>query len=164
MRHLRAGRAGISAVEVLILLMILAILFFVALPILLRSRILNHEAAAIETLRLIYKEQGNYQQTMGKVGTLGDLVLVKRLDPAILAGPVAGYKYHLEVAAGAAAPHEAPRADSGTWWVQAVPEVHGSTGDRSFFMDQTGVIREKDTGDGELHPPSETLGWGINKE
>ncbi|MBI3269835.1 MAG: hypothetical protein HYZ53_12490 [Planctomycetes bacterium] len=188
MRCARAGRSGLSLVEVLILVMILLILFLVALPILLRSRILNHEGVAIQTLRLIYNQELAYQQTIGRLGTLAELVQVKRLDAAILAGPVAGYKYRMELieprgktarttdlSDPARGPRELEPADPKggerdpvesptTWSCQSVPELRGSTGERSFHLDQTGAIHAKDTGDDKFHPPDEAIRWPLIKE
>ena len=168
MRTTAEARAGLSILEILILLVLVAILFFVALPILLRSRVLSHEATAIQTLWHIHYKELDYQQNMmGKVGTLAELALVKGINPALATGPVAGYRYRLEITPPEVnAPHLEP-ASGGTgpaWWCQTVPEIFGSTGERSFHVDQSGVIRAKNSGDGEFRSPAEALQWTPIKE
>ncbi|MBI5365987.1 MAG: hypothetical protein HZA54_03025 [Planctomycetes bacterium] len=164
---------GLSLIEILILLIILGILFFVALPILRRSRILNHEATAISTLGLIRDQQVAYQQSMGKLGTLSDLALVNRIDPALATVPVAGYRYRLTLGAteaeggggaAGAGPHVEGGAGSGTWWCMAAPEAYGVTGERLFFVDQSGVMRARETGGADFETPETAVTWHAIKD
>ncbi len=104
-----------------------------------RAQVSSNESAAIGALRTLSSAQENYKTNDGKnrYGTLAEL---GHPDPpyigTTLAAGISG-GYRIVFAAD-------PTAD--TWSATAVPEEHGKAGKRSFFIDESAVIRHTEDG------------------
>jgi type II secretory pathway pseudopilin PulG len=135
---------GYSGILVIPLLIIAAI----AIPNLLRARIAANEATAVWSLRTINAAAIVYAATYGKGFPLSLSVLgpppgggspsekaANLLDAVLAEGRGSGYVFR----------YEASSSKSGglvdVYAVQANPIERGSTGQRYFFTDETGVIR-----------------------
>ncbi|MFB3827501.1 MAG: prepilin-type N-terminal cleavage/methylation domain-containing protein [Bryobacteraceae bacterium] len=140
MNQKRRKTRGFSLIELLIVIAIILIIATIALPKLNRARMYAQETAAIRTIQTIHTAQTQYFSQFGKFAvTLAELgpptsgqpnAAAADLIPGDLAlGEKSGYKFTL-----AAAPTG--------YTVSAVPSVYGSTGSRTFYSDQTLVIRE----------------------
>jgi hypothetical protein len=92
-----------------------------------------NEAFAASTLRMIHSSEGTYKSAMGKgsYGTLDKLVEEKLISSDML--EKYGYKFEVTV-------------NGDQFEAIAVPREYGRTGKRSFFIDQSGVIRGDDHG------------------
>ena len=110
----------------------------------------NREAQALEALRAIAEVQANYKAARGKYGSLEDLSHWRRAAITDTNGQnadkdedetevldfnpqVEGYDVKLNVSGD-------------KFEATATPAVYRKTGRRSFFIDQTGVLRAADTG------------------
>lgn len=121
---------GFSLIELLIVVAVIGIIATIALPNLQSSKKAANEAAAIAHLRTWTSAQELYYQRYRTYAaseqSLVDERLVGNPDPQ-----QCGYLFEVT----------AEGADSLNWSGTASPLQEGVTGDRSFFIDQTGVIR-----------------------
>ena len=143
----------------LILLPILLFAGLLTIPRILRARIAANETSAIASLRQIESAANAYSATyhngyplnlttLSGAG-LQDCDHAGFIDGVLASGFRNGYVFIYQPSDESEAPNAAPKApaDGCTaagapgFSVMAEPSRHGSTGDRSFYMDQTGVIR-----------------------
>jgi type IV pilus assembly protein PilA len=141
---------GFSLIELLIVVAIILIIAAIAIPNLLRSRMAANEASAVGSIRTINTSEVTFSSTYPSVGfaaTLGALggtatvcatttgatsTNACLLDSVLSVGTKSGYVFALAGATGTPAV---------TYTVNADPVIRGSSGQRSFFSDQSGVIR-----------------------
>ena len=138
----RARERGFSLIELLIVIAIILIILSIALPQMSKSRMNAQEMAAVATLHTInavetqYMSQfGQFATSLGQLGPAGGGGTTEgpnnaNLIPGSLAsGSSGGYNYTI----------------TGTptnYSVSAMPKAFGSTGRRTFFTDQSGIIRQ----------------------
>lgn len=139
---------GFSLIELLIVVAIILIIAAIAIPNLLRSRMAANEASAVGSLRTLNTASVQYSTTYG-IGfpdALSDLgpatpatsAAADLIDSVLASGNKSGYTFVL-----------APGAVAGdTYTITATPTTVGTTGQRMFFTDQTGVIRQDPSGAG----------------
>src|SRR4030095_13364949 len=89
-----------------------------------------NEASTISTLRTIANAEATYQSMHGNFGDLDALAAEHLIDSGVTLGPRYGYRFAAT-----------ERRNPARYEVTAVPESYGSSGTRSFFLDETGVIR-----------------------
>ena len=132
----QGGAAGFSLIELMIVVAVIGIISILAVPNFMSSRLFANETSAIASLRVIVTSEITYASTVGN-GSFGDsakLVEEGLIDAALGSGTKDGYNLTLT-------------ADgSSGFTVTAVPVTVGSTGQRGFFADQTGVIRYSEDG------------------
>ena len=125
---------GFTLIELMIVVAIIAIIAAIAIPNLLRSRIAANEAAAVGALRTLSSAQENYRNNSGtgEYGILADLsgATPPYIDGALGGGTSRGYTVAIV---------GTPDADS--WAASAIPNTVSTTGNRGFFVDESGVIR-----------------------
>ena len=146
---------GFSLIELLIVVAIILIIAAIAIPNLLRSRMAANEASAVGSVRTVVTANVTFSTEYGDgfaptLGTLGgaspatcananliDPVLANATAPA---SAKSGY-YFQYVGTTATTPPAGCAAGWQTFYVDAIPAIVGTTGQRSFCTDQTGVIR-----------------------
>jgi len=147
---------GFSLIELLIVVAIILIISAIAIPNLLRSKMAANESSAISSMRTINTAEINYAALYPSVGYSPDIASLGGLPTACSAGqatPAAACIMD-DVLAKATT---ISTAKSGYYFtygglfifnnvttaynVVATPVSVGSTGQRSFFTDHTGVIR-----------------------
>lgn len=135
----RDRRGGFSLVELLIVIAIILIIAAIAVPKLNRTRMQAQEMAAIRHIVAIHQAETQYYSTYGKFAT--DL---QQLGPASGApGPDSSDLIPADLASGVKGGYRFTLAESPTGYtINANPEVFNSTGTRTFFSDQTLVIRQ----------------------
>jgi hypothetical protein len=122
-----------------------AIVMAIAIPNLYASRMAANEALALKNMRTIVSAQATYSSSVGngRFGTLEDLVKANLISPELASGTLSGYKYKIEV-------------DDDSFEATATPVSYSSTGKRSFYACEDGVIRggdKKGLKAGPLDPP-----------
>jgi len=144
---------GFSLIELLIVVAIILIIAAIAIPNLLRSKMAANEASAVGSVRTIVTSEVSYSSTWGvgysaaltnlggacPAGTSATSTTACLIDAVLAAGAKSGYNF---VETGAAAVNNVVPAFA----VSAKPQTVGTTGQRSFCSDESGVVRVDPTG------------------
>jgi len=122
----------------------------IAIPNLLASYRAANEGSAQSSLRTLHSAEATYQATrgQGKYGTLSELAAEGLIDSRLASGTKNGYVFTVELTTS--------DLNYPGFEVVGVPMTYGSTGIRSFYIDETGVIRGGDNSGGpstKMDPP-----------
>jgi type IV pilus assembly protein PilA len=151
-------QAGFSLIELLIVVAIILIIAAIAIPNLLHSRMAANESSAVGSMRTITTSETAYSTTFPNTGYSPTIAALGGAAPCATATAAAACLID-NVLAGATTAATAkngyyftytPGAPVGgtvnTYTNVALPSVAGTTGQRGFYTDQTGVIRYALTG------------------
>lgn len=146
-RGKRTGQAGFSLIELLIVIAIILIILSIALPQMSKSRMHAQEMAAVAEMGTINKAEIQYYSQFNQYATS-----LTQLGPPATAGaaegPQAAGLIPASLASGSAGGYNFTITQSPQGYaVSAVPKTFGSTGRRTFYTDQTGIIRQNWTQD-----------------
>jgi len=133
-------RRGFSLIEIMIVVAIILVIASIAIPKINQQRMAAHEMAAIRTLTTIHTGQTQYFSQFGKYATT-----IQELGPPSSgqAGPSSADLIPGELAAGSKSGYNfTVTGGPQGYTIVAVPVAFGNTGRRTFFSDQTLVIRE----------------------
>ncbi len=137
---IRRDRRGFSLVELLIVIAIILIIAAIAVPKLNRTRMQAQEMAAIRHVVAIHQAETQYYSTYGKFAES-----LTQLGPATgeAPGPAASDLLPDDLAKGEKGGYKFTITGSPTGYtVNANPVAFNNTGTRTFFSDQTLVIRQ----------------------
>src|SRR5215831_5260898 len=138
-KSLAIGGLVTNIVSVVILVPILLVAAM-AIPNFLAARAAANEAAAMYSLRQIHEAEVTYHSKTHNryYGTANDLQSDSLIPPELASGTKSGYRFKIEVIKD---------GDGGSagFAATAVPTVYQSSGRRSFFIDETGVLRAEDS-------------------
>jgi len=148
---------GFSLIELLIVVAIILIIAAIAIPNLLRARMAANEASAVGSTRTINTAEVTYSSAYPEVGftlTLSNLAGPTAtcsggsgatsaqsclIDNVLGSGTKSGYTFALANGGSTTTPQN-------TYTISASPLTIGSSGQRGFFSNQTGVIRYNQSG------------------
>ena len=150
---------GFSLIELLIVVAVILIIAAIAIPNMMRARMSANEASAVASMRSIYTAEASYMaQGWSNPGSIGFSALLADLGSTSCSPPTATSACQLDTTlAGASSPGTAKSGYFFTYapitngifntgfTLQGDPVARGSSGQRSFFVDQTGVIRANQT-------------------
>ena len=157
MRMKHGARIGFSLIELLIVVAIILIIAAIAIPNLLRSRIASNEASAVATIRTLNTAEATfmstynsgYSDTLTRLGSpssgSANINNADLVDP-VLSGATGGTS--TSFTKNGYVFTYAPSGTFGfitTYTVTSVPQVRGSTGQRSFYSDQSVLVRSNST-------------------
>ncbi len=125
---------GFSLIELLIVVAIILIIAAIAVPNLLRARRTANEASAVQSLKAIQTGQLMYQSTYGNFTTLAELSKDGGIPPDLGSGAKSGYTF-------TSGPGENPAQQFTATGAPTVSTGAAATGTRTFFTDETLVIR-----------------------
>ena len=128
----------VTSILSLVIIVPIAIIAAIAIPNLLASRIAANEGSTIQAMRQIAGAEHTYSSVHGTYGTLEQLATEELINPGIAAGTRHGYRIKIDVSK----PGSGNRI--GGYQVVAVPLTYPNSGRRSFYIDETGVIRGAD--------------------
>lgn len=143
---------GFSLIELLIVVAIILIIAAIAIPNLMRSRMAANEASAVGSVRTINTAQVTYFTAYPDTGFAANLTALGSsaagtctatssqaclIDNKLTTGTKTGYTF---VTVGSGGP------PATVYTVAATPITIGTSGQRGFFSDQTGVIRADQSG------------------
>ena len=146
---------GFSLIELLIVVAIILIIAAIAIPNLIRSKMAANEASAVASLRTINTAEVVYSSTysvptvfaaalvnLGPNGATCDTTFIPTSTQACL---IDGALATATAAPGKSGYIFTYTGATGSYSVNADPVSRNSTGVRSFFTDQTAVIRQNST-------------------
>ena len=123
----------VSSVLSVVIIFPIGIIAAIAIPNLLAAGRAANEGSSIAVIRKISAAESNYQADHGKYGDLNALALDHLIDPGLASSPHNGYRFTISE-------HSDPAAFEAT----GVPVSYPMSGIRSFYIDETGVIRAAD--------------------
>jgi prepilin-type N-terminal cleavage/methylation domain-containing protein len=136
---------GFSLIELLIVVAVILVISALAIPKLLRSKIAANEASAVSSLKAVNTACANYSLTYNigyplalaylGPGTPANSTAADLIDSVVAGGLKSGY--NLTYVSGAPSSGQIR-----TYTLNATPSVPNITGQRYFFTDQTGVLRQ----------------------
>lgn len=138
-----APSSGFTLIELMIVVAIISIVVAMAMPSLTGSRKSANETSALGTLRAIAAAcEGHREKYRAYPTSLRQMMLRGYVDQVVGSGIKSGYRFSYA------------RQNRGTgWYARATPRVRGTTGDRSFFTDHTGVLRVAQRGNATAKSP-----------
>ena len=167
---MKRKQKGFSLIELLIVVAIILIIAAIAIPNLLRSRMAANEASAVGSVRTMNTAAISYNSTYGNgfppsmasIGNNGTTTIsctnAGLIDTVLTSGTKSGYTFQLKTGLAANQLNSTSSSCAGNYgysdgyMVTAVPVTVGTTGQRAFCSDASGVIRQNTAGTANAGP------------
>ncbi len=134
------SRKGFTLVEIMIVVAIIVLLAAIAIPNLMRARLNANEATAIAAMRTLSTAAESYRAAQSPPAYPATLASMSNSTPPYIDSVLGG---------GNKSGYTFTWAGGGTTFsVSAAPQSENITGVRSFFVDQSGVVRVGNTSAG----------------
>jgi len=133
-------RQGFTLIEIMIVVAIILILSSILIPFANQMIMLAHETAAIRTVTTIHTAQGQYRAQFGRLATS-----LQELGPPASGqeGPAAASLISHDLALGLKSGYKFTlQGTPNGYRISADPQTYNSSGRRTFYSDQTMVLRE----------------------
>jgi prepilin-type N-terminal cleavage/methylation domain-containing protein len=149
---MRNKQKGFSLIELLIVVAIILIIAAIAIPNLLRSKMAANEASAVGSMRTLNTASvtfstsyGGYPSTLSQLGPIASggtasSGLADLVDSVLASGIKSGYSFTWSTGSTDA------NGNYLNYSISAQPTSVGTTGQRYFYSDQSGVIRANAAG------------------
>ena len=135
-------RKGFTLVEIMIVVAIIALLAAIAIPNLLRARLNANEGAAIGNMHTLVTAMGSYQANQSPASYPTALENLASVTPPYVDGVLGGTIGDATANRSTKQGYEFTYVGTQyTYTLVAAPVTPGTTGNRSFFADESGVIR-----------------------
>lgn len=142
MQRLRARnrRRGFTLIELLIVMAIILVIAAVAVPQLGKQLMAAHENAAVQTIRHLHEDEAQYY---AQFQTYATSLTQLGPPPSGAAGPAAADLIPKDLAEGRSGGYVFTVTGTPSGYsISAVPESFGRDGNKTFYSDQTMVIRQ----------------------
>jgi type IV pilus assembly protein PilA len=150
---MRDRNKGFSLIELLVVVAIIMVIVAMAIPNVLRTRMTANETSAVGSLSTLNSAcityltiYGGYPATLASMGP-GDAVgpnAADLIDSVLSSGTKSGYNFVYS------AGQKDANGRVNTYSIKADPSSPGTTGQKSFFTDQSGAIRSNATGPADV--------------
>ena|SRR5688572_12837221 len=121
--------SGFTLIELLLVITVITIIAVISIPSFLAAKRASNEAAAISAMRALSSAQSQYRTRYGSYAAIDDLTATGTIDTSFSDGQRNGFSFTVLA------------SSQDAWSVLASPLELGITGDRSFFVDESGVLR-----------------------
>jgi len=158
---MRTESNGFSLIELLIVVAIILIIAAIAIPNFMRSREAANQASAVESLRTLSTAEFTYSSTYNRgftatmgylgpppAGSADDITHAAIVDNVLSGTAAGGASAMTSTKNGYKFTYSAGVAINGqvmSFTINADPVTRGTTGLNSYFVDQTGVVRQNAT-------------------
>lgn len=105
----------------------------IMIPNIVAARRAANEGSSISVLRKISEAESTYHVNHGRYGDLDELAAEHLIDPEIVSGARNGYRFVVS-----------QQSDPVAFQATGTPDSYPNSGKRSFYIDETGVVRAED--------------------
>jgi prepilin-type N-terminal cleavage/methylation domain-containing protein len=141
---MRRSERGFTLVEIMIVVAIIALLAAIAIPNVLRGRTTANESAAIGNMRALASSLEMYRSVYQEYPATWNTDMYTNANP-----PFGPPSFNLDLNTGNAVVqgflYDYARPTAQTYTLDAAVQTNARTGTRSFFTDESGVIRHCNT-------------------
>lgn len=146
---MRNREKGFSLIELLVVVAIIMVIVAMAIPNVLRTRMTANETSAVGSMSTLNSAcityltiYGGYPASLANLGpgSTASPASADLIDSVLASGSKSGYTFYYS-----AGPKDATGRVN-TYAIKADPSTPGTTGQKSFFTDQSGAIRANTAG------------------